>query len=92
MNLIHIKIYCYKVNYKVNLKHYAFHSLQESETHNLLNIFCLIVDYKSIACRLKTNMASYIAVTSRVLFLLKSFEERGFQKSVFQVKSDSYKG
>ena len=43
MNLIHIKIYCYKVNYKVNLKDYAFHSLQESETHNLLNIFCLIV-------------------------------------------------
>ena len=37
-------------------------------------------------------MASYIAVISHVLFLLKSFEERGFQKSVFQVKSDSYKG
>ena len=49
-----------------------------------MNTLCSIVAYIAIACRHKMNMPSYLTVPSNGLFLSKSFEEWGVQKSVFQ--------
>ena len=70
-------------SYKVNLKQCAFHSIKGSEIHYLMNTLCWIVTWIAIACRHKTNLPSNCAVTNNGLFLCKSFEERGVQKSVF---------
>ena len=37
----------------------------------------------AIACIHKTKIPSYLTVTSNGLFLFKSFDDRGVQKSVF---------
>ena len=55
---------------KVNLEHCTFHALKDLETHCLMNALCLIAAQIAVACRYKTNIPSYLTVTSDGLFCL----------------------
>ena len=83
MNLIHIQIHCNIVNYKANLKHFVFHSLKGINA--LVNGYIMLNSSINCYCiKTQKKMPSYLTVTSNGLFLIKSFEERGVHKLVFQ--------
>ena len=60
MNLIHIHIHCNIVDYVVNLKHCAFHSVKRVGSTLLTENIMLNSSIIFIACQRKKNMPSYL--------------------------------
>lgn len=83
-NLLLISILCKIIKYRVNFIYCAFHPLKSWQIHCITNSSCWIVASIAIACIYKANRPSYLTVTSSVLFVCLSFEERCVQKFVFQ--------